>query len=441
MKRIVFIIGTILIPILGMAQLRIESVEVSPMDLTSRTQKRLDINGVPCALVKVEMKSPQATFQGNVVGEVAYYSGEYCVYVTNGTKSIKMFHPDQSPVFIDFTKHGIESLVSGQTYTVRVFVPSNIPVMDVAEVNEKGYEAYEKKDYATAFQFYQTAAAYNSPEAMFMLSIISDEDGDSSNDSEGNNWLRRSAELGYPPAQYQFGVKCFNGEVIRADKTEAVKWFEKAALQGMGPAMFNLGTAYQFGYGVDQNFDEAEYWYCMAIRYDYEVEHSQQRLDKVRENLVHPQSEFKSFSLFCEKGFLTYCFTPDVWNSIPEDSRKYYEPVGIFMEVDNSPFVIMITQERNLDYNDACEKYSDHIMTEKQAQFVQENAEVFLNNWKRFGIENSVLDGTFDGAYWIKVADEATHKFIYFVEDGAVIFNASDDSVCAVRPVINLTRE
>ena len=41
------------------------------MDLTASTQKCVDLDGVGCASVKVEMKSPQAQFQGNVVGDVA----------------------------------------------------------------------------------------------------------------------------------------------------------------------------------------------------------------------------------------------------------------------------------------------------------------------------------------------------------------------------------
>lgn len=54
------------------------------------------------------MKSPQAQFQGNVVGDVAYNTSEYLVYVSPGTKILKMLHPEQNPIIIDFSKYGVE---------------------------------------------------------------------------------------------------------------------------------------------------------------------------------------------------------------------------------------------------------------------------------------------------------------------------------------------
>lgn len=70
MKKIILMMLLGIFPSVLFAQIQVETIVETPMDLTASTQKRVDINGAGWALVKVEMKSPQAQFQGNVVGDV-----------------------------------------------------------------------------------------------------------------------------------------------------------------------------------------------------------------------------------------------------------------------------------------------------------------------------------------------------------------------------------
>ncbi len=58
-------------------------------DMLARTQPRLDNNEVPCAIVRVSAKDIESyTFEGNIIGDVIYQSGEALVYMTQGSRNI-----------------------------------------------------------------------------------------------------------------------------------------------------------------------------------------------------------------------------------------------------------------------------------------------------------------------------------------------------------------
>ena len=59
-------------------------------DLSAQKYSRDDLNGRKCALVKVQVIAQDVTFQGNVMGDVKEQSGEYWVYMTDGTKQLKV---------------------------------------------------------------------------------------------------------------------------------------------------------------------------------------------------------------------------------------------------------------------------------------------------------------------------------------------------------------
>ena len=59
----------LLLPLMATAQeLTVKKMEVAPMDLSASTQPRNDLNGNPCALVKVQLATAEATFEGNANG-------------------------------------------------------------------------------------------------------------------------------------------------------------------------------------------------------------------------------------------------------------------------------------------------------------------------------------------------------------------------------------
>ena len=66
----------------------------------------------------------------------------------------------------------------------------------------------------------------------------------------GVEYYRRSAELGYAPAQMNLGDCYMNGMGVEVDRAEAVRWYLAAANnpeEPDGDAMFRLFLAYKFG--------------------------------------------------------------------------------------------------------------------------------------------------------------------------------------------------
>lgn len=82
----------ILLAACGMAyaqELKIVSFECLERDLLARTQERLDLNDVPCAIVRVSVAdASHFTFQGNIIGEVIYQPGEALVYMTANSRYV-----------------------------------------------------------------------------------------------------------------------------------------------------------------------------------------------------------------------------------------------------------------------------------------------------------------------------------------------------------------
>ena len=72
-----------------------------------------------------------------------------------------------------------------------------------------------------------------------------------------------------PVAQNSLGTAYDTGDGIEQDYTEAVKWYRKAGEQGYAMAQYNLGAMYGFGLGVEQDHTEAVEWYRKAAEQGY----------------------------------------------------------------------------------------------------------------------------------------------------------------------------
>jgi len=83
----------------------------------------------------------------------------------------------------------------------------------------KGWDAYNRGDYATALL----------------------------------EW-RPLAEQGDEDAQYNLGIMYYNGRGVPQNYKSAVKWYKLAANQGSNDAQWNLGVMYSDGTGVEKNY-------------------------------------------------------------------------------------------------------------------------------------------------------------------------------------------
>ena len=98
---------------------------LQPTDLTASTYPRKDLNNKECALIKVVITEPNVTFEGNVIGEVEFKTNEYWVYVSNGTKQLKVKVANALPLLINFKDHNIIDVKSKLTYELFLKNESN----------------------------------------------------------------------------------------------------------------------------------------------------------------------------------------------------------------------------------------------------------------------------------------------------------------------------
>ena len=121
MKKLLFvIIAMAMCAVTAVAQKAVvEGFEVASMDLSARTNARLDLHGVRCALVKVRVIADGVVFRGNTIGEPEKHPGEYWVYLTDGTKMVEI----ASDTFLPFMYYFKEPLQSGVTYVLTLQAP------------------------------------------------------------------------------------------------------------------------------------------------------------------------------------------------------------------------------------------------------------------------------------------------------------------------------
>ena len=91
-------------------------------DLSARTKSRQDNNGDECALVKVQLAAASATFTGNVIGDVAFKNNEYWVYMTAGSKRLKVNHPSYLPLEVSFADYNVSQLTGKSTYILTLIL-------------------------------------------------------------------------------------------------------------------------------------------------------------------------------------------------------------------------------------------------------------------------------------------------------------------------------
>ena len=111
-------------------EFQVRSFRLAENDISAVKYQRLDLNGQPCALIKVGLGVQGAKFHSTeVVGDVKFDTGEYWVYVVEGTKKLKVMHNNYAPLYIDFSNYPEQRLEGGRTY-VLILVGLNLGNVD-----------------------------------------------------------------------------------------------------------------------------------------------------------------------------------------------------------------------------------------------------------------------------------------------------------------------
>ena len=316
MNRIKLIFLFLFMSLAASAQrLAVESLKLRPNDLSARNVKnqRHDLNGKPCALLKVMVLDDITKCSSGNIGDIVTEGPVKLIYITSATPSIELSFQYHYPLTINFVDYGYKHLEGNSTYelnlvdaqqmmmgngnmaqqnttatttqqvsssqnanTAQQTAPAtttqnvgssqnNSLSMSAKDANKIADEAYKAKDYAKALKYYQYAAEKNDSHAQYLLGFMYDFGQSVKQDhAEAVKWYQKAAEQGYTSAQYNLGSNLYVGNGITQNYTEALNWWLKAAESGDADSQNNVGAMFQRGQGVKQDYSEALKWYTKA---------------------------------------------------------------------------------------------------------------------------------------------------------------------------------
>ncbi len=130
---------------------------------------------------------------------------------------------------------------------------------------QKGWDAYEKSDYATALREWRPLAEQGSASAQYNLGVIYENgQGVPQNYKQAIKWYLLSAKQGDVGAQFNVGNMYNDGQGVPQDGRQAVKWLTLAAENRHAQAQYNLAVLYYKGDGVPQDYVRVHLWFNLA---------------------------------------------------------------------------------------------------------------------------------------------------------------------------------
>jgi hypothetical protein len=156
-----------------------------------------------------------------------------------------------------------------------------------------------------------TSMGFGGAGAAGIPGLMPEEDPDATTTMQLAAECRLQAEKGDAKAQTRLGTLYEYGDNVKQDYAEAMVWYRKAANQGFAPAQNLLGEMYAKGAGVAKSNDEACFWFTIAAMSDAKfIERrdesaatlAPERIDAVRKRVrtwspVDPAMEGKGLSV------------------------------------------------------------------------------------------------------------------------------------------------
>ncbi len=129
----------------------------------------------------------------------------------------------------------------------------------------------KKKRYEQAYKWFALASQGNEPSAFYnMYLMIQSKHIKNISMDLAIEYLKKSAELGYPQAQYSLGNKYFRGKSgLKRSLSEATRLFTLSSEGGCAIATHRLGACYFYGRGVEIDYPSAFYYFRKATESGY----------------------------------------------------------------------------------------------------------------------------------------------------------------------------
>lgn len=246
-----------------------------------KLEQRQDLNGEPCAVVKVETDDKSMTFDGNIIGVPLHKGNALFVYMTGGSKQLRIKPSKETPFMLNFDKFGINGLVAGSTYQItfpavpkaeddifqldKTFKPyqliglrDSIPFEKLKSMADRGdVDAQAEvaacyylgvvigKDGQKMLEYARKAASKDSPEALNLLGVAYEEGlGVKKNLVKSAEYYQKAVDLKYPVAMCNLGYKYEKGTGVPVNPTKALRLYLEALGLGWSDACFDLFTYY-----------------------------------------------------------------------------------------------------------------------------------------------------------------------------------------------------
>lgn len=103
---------------------------VQTTDHISGSDRRNDLNGTPCALVKVQVVDDISRVEGNRIGDIVNKGVEKWVYMCKGSRNMKIVLKNHLPLTIKFPDYKIKGLESNRVYELIIETPDAFRPVD-----------------------------------------------------------------------------------------------------------------------------------------------------------------------------------------------------------------------------------------------------------------------------------------------------------------------
>lgn len=242
----------------GAQELRVKSFTPLPMDLTARKQQRLDLNGKPCAMLKIMVMDDITDCNKSNIGDIATSGVMKLVYLPSVVRSVTLNFKYHYPLTITFADYGVTKLEGSATYELRL-----VDALQMMMENENTAQQTASAPHVDNNQNSNSDAAVNLEKSK-KLKKSGDKAYNAKKYKKALELYLQAADLGNPEAQGDIGYMYEKGVGVNTDYAMALKWYLKAAEQGNSVGLFNVGSLYYFGRGVQKDYSEAAKWWLKA---------------------------------------------------------------------------------------------------------------------------------------------------------------------------------
>ena len=245
-------------------RLAVESLKLRPNDLSARNVKnqRHDLNGKPCALLKVMVLDDITKCSSGNIGDIVTEGPVKLIFITSATPSIELSFQYHYPLTINFADYGYKHLEGNSTYELNL-----VDALQMMMGNGKKVEESTSQGNNVQQNTNNTANVGGEPAVNDVAEMVkmADEAYKTKDYSKAMKWYLKAAGKGNAHAQCQIGNMYNSAQGVTADYSTALKWFLKSANQGNTEAQRHIGDLYLAGRGVNHNYSTALQWYNKAV--------------------------------------------------------------------------------------------------------------------------------------------------------------------------------